>query len=125
VEPAFDVCQVAGTLPPGVTKGNTSLGTNLEAGSCGGEEGLERVHVFTPSVDGTLQVGLTSEAPLAIYARSDCQLPDSELACERAEQGAAVIYAPVQAGVPVVVVVDGLEPYSGAAYSLTALLSPG
>ena len=91
-ESNFEVCQAAGTLVSGVTQGNTTQGTNLVVGSCGGDNGLERLHVFTPDQDGVLQVGLTSEAPLALYLWN-------------------------------IVVVDGLEPLVGAAYTLTTLLT--
>ena len=124
VESSFDACSAAGTLEAGVTKGNTSLGTNLLSGSCGGADGLERLHVFTPPADGTLQVGITGEAPMALYALSGCAV-DGELACTAANEAAGVVYVPVLAGVPVVVVVDGLVPFEGAPYSLTALFTAG
>lgn len=124
VEPGYDPCSEAATLKVGVTPGHTALGTNLLSASCGGLDGLERLHVFTPPADGTLQVGITAESPLALYARSGCGALE-ELACVAADQAAGVIYVPVMTGVPVVVVVDGLVPFEGAAYSLTTLFSPG
>ena len=124
VETAFDPCSTAGSLETGVTHGHTAMGTNLLAASCGGVDGLERLHVFTPPADGTLQIGITSEAPLAVYALGGCGSAD-ELACVATDQAAGVAYVPVTAGVAVVVVVDGLTPFEGAAYSLTTLFSPG
>lgn len=125
VETSFDPCSAAGTLKTGVTPGHTAMGTNLLEASCGGVDGLERLHVFTPPSDGTLQVGITSEASLAVYALSGCGPSDNELACVAADQAAGVVHVPVTAATLVIVVVDGLVPFEGAAYSLTALFTPG
>jgi cysteine-rich repeat protein len=123
-ETNFDVCAAAVELTEGTTIGTTDLGTNLLAGSCAGEGALERLHRFVPETDGTLQVGLTSDAALAIYARSDCGDPASETSCSVADNGVSVLYVPVTAGEPVTIVVDGLLVAVGTEYALSAILTP-
>ena len=129
VEEAFDVCSAPTVVDEGVTTLSTRLGTNLMAGSCGGDNALERLHVFTPSSDGTLNVALQSDSDqLLVYARQDCHddaTADQCLAVDVA--GPTLMYLPVSAGVPVFIAVDGRTPDAmvGFDYELTLVLSGG
>ena len=85
--PYEDACSAAtSTAPGGVTFGNTSQGTDGEAGSCVGAGAREEAfqHQPDPSVagqPGTFVIRWNASANLGVYVRSNCNDHTTELAC--------------------------------------------
>ncbi|MGK3986948.1 hypothetical protein WME99_28170 [Sorangium sp. So ce136] len=94
----------AGAAPVATTtvEGDTSRGTGLFEGSCGGS-GPEQVHLFTPPAgqSGTLLVALQSESNHGLYARAACADGFSELDCQ--DENAAMGSEPEEEEIEIVV----------------------
>lgn len=111
-------------------------------GSCSTQTGgQDYVFNLTPAITGTLvaKVGYTAGGALicngtcdpncwdaVLYARSTCSSSPSELACSNATFGGESISIPVTSGVPVAVVVDGVNAgwYAQGPFELRLQLSP-
>ena len=109
--------------------GDTSNGTSLFAGICSGSANKENIYKVTNSTnaDGLVELTVTSDEDLAIYARSDCGTA-ADLACADALAGGAdpeVLNLPLAKGASLYVFVDGSSfdgnPHMGA-YTLGATM---
>ncbi|WP_437792108.1 DUF4215 domain-containing protein [Sorangium sp. So ce693] len=120
--------------PPATTttiEGDTSLGTRVFEGTCGGV-GPEEVHLFTPPAgqSGTLRVVLQSGRDHVLYARTACADGSTELACQdkTAPSGAGpdeeVIEIVVRKDQEVPIFVDAVTSAGAGPYTLDLLFSP-
>ncbi|HTN83845.1 MAG TPA: DUF4215 domain-containing protein [Sorangium sp.] len=124
-------CADAAPVATTSVEGDTSRGTGLFAGSCGGS-GPEQVHLFTPPAgqSGTLLVVLHSDGDHSLYARTACADSFSELDCQdkRAATGSAPeeeeIEIVVRRGQTVPIFVDAYAQEDAGPYTLDFLFSP-
>jgi cysteine-rich repeat protein len=110
--------------------GDTSVGTNENAGSCGGQFAPEIVYAVTPTEDGNLLVTMDGHGDPAsdpvLYAASDDCLTGPILACSDNTFGGgaeSIIFA-VAAGTTYYVFADGYDGTTGP-YSLNLHLQNG
>ncbi|WP_437586321.1 DUF4215 domain-containing protein [Sorangium sp. So ce1000] len=124
-------CADAAPATTATIEGDTSLGTRVFEGSCGGV-GPEDVHLFTPPAgqSGTLRVVLQSGRDHALYARAACADGSTELACQdaHAASGAGpeeeVIQLVVRKDQEVPIFVDASTSASAGPYTLDLSFSP-
>jgi cysteine-rich repeat protein len=112
-------------------EGDTSLGTRVFEGRCGGV-GPEDVHLFTPPAgqSGTLRVVLQSGRDHALYARTACADGSTELACKDATAPSSAgpekeeIAIVVRKDQEVPIFVDAVTSAGGGPYTLDLSFSP-
>ena len=108
-----------------MNNGNTTGGSSILAGCVGGGA-PERIFTYTAPQNGTLTVVLNSAADLGVYVRTTCSDKASQIACvDNVGGGAAEQFVmPVQAGVPLSIIVDGAVPGVAGAFSLSLTFAP-
>lgn len=107
--------------------GDTTGGSSVFQGSCTGAGALERVSMYTPASDGTLEIHLDSATDQGFYVRKSCGDAATEVGCvEMAGAGGTEhLSLPVTAGTPLYVIVDGfLSPAQAGPFTLTLDLTP-
>lgn len=112
----------AATPLVGSVMGDTSMGTNLFSGTCGGNNAArEDVYAYTAAASGEFQITLTSMTDQAVYLRSSCADAMTQTACvdDAAGGDAEALTVGVNAGQVVYVFVDGsASPMDAGAYTL-------
>ncbi|WP_437275395.1 DUF4215 domain-containing protein [Sorangium sp. So ce375] len=124
-------CADAAPVTTTTIEGDTSLGTRVFEGRCGGV-GPEDVHLFTPPAgqSGMLRVVLRSGRDHALYARTACADGSTELACKDAiaPSGAGPeeeeIAIAVRKDQEVPIFVDAVTSAGGGPYTLDLSFSP-
>lgn len=121
-------CATATPLVAGMTPGDTTMGTSLFSGSCGGSMGAkEDVYSYTAAATGELKLSLASMMNHGLYARTTCSDAKTEIACANSAAGGAAetLTVGLMAGQMVNVFVDGgTGPGDAGAYTLTTTFTP-
>ncbi len=107
----------------GVLSATTSGFVDQYVPSCSSSGGRDVVYAITPDVSGHLSVTGSAGYSVVLSLRSSCDVASSELDCSAPGTTVGVVAAPVTAGTPVYVFVDGASGASGAV-TLTATLVP-
>jgi hypothetical protein len=121
------VCQAATPLTPGqAVTGSTATQANYFTATCaGGARSPDRVYSLDVPARSRLRVRMQSTYDGAIYVRSDCQSPNTELACndDHRDTRHAMLVTTVDPG-RYYVYADGFSASSAGDYSLRADLAP-
>jgi cysteine-rich repeat protein len=125
-------------LPPGTlivtgSTGGASMISPSGAQNCTGASGAEKVFQVTPAASGYLTAYLPSQAASmdsVLYAQTGCDGAAVQRLCNDnsgtpGNQGGELISFHVEAGVPVLIVVDGFQPGDSGAFDLSLDLSEG
>ncbi|MBL8743575.1 MAG: hypothetical protein JNK04_20840, partial [Myxococcales bacterium] len=123
----------AGTITVSGSTGGASLLEPSPGQNCDGAPGPEKVFQVTPTVSGYLTAYLPSQTTTmdtVLYARANCDASAPQRLCNDnfgtpGDTGGEVISFHVEAGVPVLVVVDGFEANEGGDFQLSLDLSDG
>lgn len=126
------------SLPPGTmvvsgTTGGASMLAPSPGQNCNGASGPEKVFQVTPTASGYLTAYIPSQGASmdsVLYARSGCEAAASQRLCNDnsgtpGDNGGELISFPVEAGVPLLIIVDGYQAADTGAFDLSLDLSEG
>jgi hypothetical protein len=126
-----ELCAAPFTIPtttplPASVTGDTTIGKDGRAIpklTCGfyfskGEGANDHVYAFVPPETAIYTLAVTAEHPTAVYIGTDCDaIAASCISGGYGDSGAEVV-VPLEAGLPVAIVVDGAEVGSAGPYTL-------
>jgi len=106
----------------GNNMGDTTNGTNTTDGSCQNGGGFDQAFIFTPAMNGTVTLTVTSTNDLGVYVRTSCTDPASEIGCTDQffppNNMPEILTVPATAGVPLTIIVDGYIDAVGDVFTL-------
>jgi cysteine-rich repeat protein len=122
-----EVCAETALIEPfspnsGDTSDGTSLFTNKNFG-CSPGLGRELVFLLPPTGPGLLDISINANTPHVLYARSLCEIEDSEIFCIQV-QGISSISLPTDLVAPLFLFVDANQPGDEGPFELFVFFQP-